>query len=425
MIKSFSIENYRSINQKVTLHFAKSGKKKSELPHYHRVGNTELALTSAIYGANASGKSNLLRAMADLKQLVLRSDRNEPLASIPEYRPFRLQRGNENKPVQLQLEWYIHAIPYAYTLHFSQQQIEWEKLVFSPFGKEALLFERHADKEMLFGDYFKGEKRIIERMLLPNQLFLSKGAKNNSETCLTVYNNLKENLRISQHSDNRSQKGNVFALELAKNPDSAFANKLSALVAALDTGIAKLTAIENPRNEWVHRSPSGGIRPPYEIKTQHSLYDENSQPIGSEEFDLNDESSGTNSLLFLGGVILNVLENGSTLIIDEFETNLHPFLTAYLIKLFHNPVSNPKNAQLVFTTHDTTLLNGDLFNRDQIWFTEKNELGATELTRCSDIEGLRLGTPLEKWYLSGLLGGTAIIDDSNLFIEFQKEKGDA
>jgi AAA15 family ATPase/GTPase len=116
---------------------------------------------------------------------------------------------------------------------------------------------------------------------------------------------------------------------------------------------------------------------------------------------------------------LDALDHGRVLVVDEFEKNLHPSITQFLIQLFHNPVVNPNNAQLIFATHDITQLSNDHFRRDQVWFTEKNEFGATSLFRCSDIQGIRLGTPLDKWYASGRFGATPIIDDVDFLIEMQ------
>lgn len=137
-----------------------------------------------------------------------------------------------------------------------------------------------------------------------------------------------------------------------------------------------------------------------------------------------DESTGTRSLFVIGGIVLDALEEGKLLIVDEFEKNLHPAITEYLIKLFHNDITNPKNAQLVFATHDVTQLSNDNFRRDQIWFTQKDEYGATELFRASDIGGVRLNTPLDKWYASGRFGVTPIIDDSDFLIAMQEGSGE-
>ncbi len=290
-----------------------------------------------------------------------------------------------------------------------------------------MLFERSSEGETLFGDQFKGEKKAIQRLVLSNQLLLSKGAENNSESCLAVYDFFKNHLyTITGHNSPASLLAGMFSMPLAREPDSPFAQKYNALIRALDTGIRKVISKEA---DWKKKTsgPTGFFEPnnrgQYEITTLHELYDENNRTIDHEEFDLKDESSGTKSLFYLGGLILRVLEKGSVLVVDEFDTSLHPLVTSYLIRLFANPLSNPKGAQLLFATHDVTLLDEELFNRDQIWFTEKNERGGTELVRCSDIEGLRSDAPIGKWYLSGRLGGTAIIDDSDLVSLWQKELG--
>src|SRR5690606_4299426 len=134
----------------------------------------------------------------------------------------------------------------------------------------------------------------------------------------------------------------------------------------------------------------------YDIKTKHPLFD-GEENIGFEKYDVDDESTGTKGLFVIGGIILDALETGRVLVVDEFEKNLHPSITQFLTKLFHNPLTNPLNAQLVFATHDISQLSNDNFRRDQVWFTEKNEYGATSLIRCSDIQGIRLNTPLDKW----------------------------
>ena len=139
-------------------------------------------------------------------------------------------------------------------------------------------------------------------------------------------------------------------------------------------------------------------------------------------FDIEDESAGTQSLLFMAGLILDALDEGSVIIVDEFEKNLHPGITQYLIKLFQNPITNPNHAQLLFATHDITQLNNQVFRRDQVWFTEKDEKGITTIFRCSEIKGLRLNTPIDKWYSSGRLGATPIINDLDFLLSMQSKK---
>lgn len=430
MIKSISIGNFRSIKDKVALDFSKSNRKKSDLPNYISISNTELASTTVIYGANASGKSNLIRSFKALVYLILNSSKFAPDDKLVPYEPFRLSQGFEKKPVSIEFEFFIEDVRYTYSIEFSEKYIEKENLVFYPLGKEASLFNRIKGKTIQFGEYFRGEKKTIEKLTLPNQLFLSKAAENNAESILPVFHFFKNKIYIdpfiNQYKESGSERFN--AKRLADEPESAFSKKLNALICALDTGIYSISAKETDWNsvKFPDNMPDN-IRKEiqedfkYEIKTVHELFNEKNEKTGLIDFDIVEESTGTRSLLSIGGIIIDALEKGSVLVIDEFEKNLHPIITSYLIKLFNEKLFNPKNAQLIFATHDVTQLNEELFNRDQVWFTQKDEFGVTELIRCSEINGIRLNTPLDKWYIAGRLGGTAIINDTNFIMAMQEE----
>jgi len=430
MIKSASIQNFRSIKDLIALDFSKSNRKKGGLSNYISISNIEIATSSVIYGANASGKSNLLRAFKALEYLVLNSAKFAPDEKLGPFEPFRLAKGFDKKMVNIELEFFIDQIRYIYSLVFGEKLIVQEKLLFFPMGKEATLFNRVKGKEIQFGEYFKGEKKTIEKLTLPNQLFLSKAAENNAESALPVFHFFKNRIKVYPFLNQYYESGleRFYAKRLADEPESPFAKKLNALICALDTGINSISAKETDWNsvKFPDNMPDN-IRKKiqedfkYEIKTVHELFDENNKSSGLIDFDIDEESTGTRSLLSIGGIIIDALEKGSVLVIDEFEKNLHPIITSYLIKLFNEKIFNPKNAQLIFATHDLTQLNEELFNRDQVWFTQKNEFGATELIRCSDIKGLRLNAPLDKWYVAGRLGGTAIINDTNFVMAMQEK----
>lgn len=430
MIKSVSIRNFRSIKDLITLDFSKSNRKKGDLSNYISISNTELATTTVIYGANASGKSNLLRAFKALEYLVLNSAKFGPEDKLGPFEPFRLTNGFDKKMVSIELEFFIDQIRYIYSLVFGEKLIDQEKLLFFPTGKEATLFNRVKGKKIQFGEYFKGEKKTIEKLTLPNQLFISKAAENNAESALPVFQFFKNGIKVYPFLNQYNESGleRFYAKRLADEPESPFAKKLNALICALDTGINSISAKETDWNsvKFPDNMPDN-IRKKiqedfkYEIKTVHELFDENNKSSGLIDFDIDEASTGTRSLLSIGGIIIDALEKGSVLVIDEFEKNLHPIITSYLIKLFNEKIFNPKNAQLIFATHDITQLNEALFNRDQVWFTQKNEFGVTELIRCSDIKGLRLNAPLDKWYVAGRLGGTAIINDTNFVMAMQEE----
>ncbi|MCC6548597.1 MAG: ATP-binding protein [Ignavibacteriaceae bacterium] len=433
MLKSFSVGNFRSIKETCTLDFTRSGRKKSDISNYASVGGSELSLNSVIYGANASGKSNLIRAVKAFSALINYSAKFAPDEHIFAYEPYRLETGYDQKPVCFTIEFILNSIRYYYSIQFTAKSIVHEKLSYYPLKRETLIFDRNEKREIDFGDAFKGERKTIERLTLPNQLFLSKAAENNAEICIPVFNLLTEGITFLPSSVNsiNQQMEQLVAEKFSNDPDSSFAKKLTTLMSSLDTGIRSFTIIEQPSGvseSLLYYAPAASaaqhISKPYKIKTVHIIHDTKNNSFSKVLFDIADESAGTRNLFTLAGIILLVLDKGNVVIIDEFEKNLHPLITTYLIRLFTNPVTNPKNAQLIFATHDITQLQEETFNRDQVWFTEKNERGETELIRCSDIKGLRLNAPLDKWYISGRLAGTAIINDTDFMIAMQKDAGE-
>lgn len=422
MLVYFSVSNFRSFKDKATLDMRKTSAK--GFPENYK---GELLRTSVLYGSNASGKSGFLRAMRALDYLVMQSADFKPQKEIPTYEPFLLDVNSRQKPVEFEVEFINDDIKYLYKVRFSQYQIEFEELSFYKGNAKALLFSRAGDADIKFGDYYKGAKKVIEKLLLPNQLFLSKAAVNNVEALMGAYNFFDEQLYTLPVMDNEREEDlkSFYARRLAEDTDGTFAKRFNALICALDTGIEEVnveevdwTNIEFP--SAVPEELRGQIqeRFRYDIRTTHGLF-ENGERIGKHAFEVKDESTGTKNLFALGGIIIEALEYGQVLVVDELERNLHPMVTKFLIQIFHNPILNSHNAQLIFATHDVSQLSSEVFRRDQVWFSEKNEIGASELFRCSDLEGVRLNTPLDKWYMTGRFGATPIINDVDFLLAMQ------
>jgi len=446
MIKSFSITNFKSISDKVALSFTETRRKKNLNDNYSE--KTRIALSSVLYGANASGKSNILKAFAVLKYLIKESSKLKPNEPIRVYQPFKLNNKYLKLPTTLKIEFYIKNTLYIYEVSFDRKSIVKEKLDFYLSKRPANLFTREKNREFYFGEHFKGEKKLIETITLPNQLFLSKAAENNVECILPVFEylnehivtyNLSEEISKSKVPDFLKSLSELFlindfetifserltekylAKKIHQDPNSSFIKKINTLIASLDTGIKEIASSKEEKgisNLLVPASDKKNDILKYTLKTIHK--DNTNKDV---EFSLDDESRGTRYLISLSTLLIEALESGKILIIDEFEKNLHPLISNYLVKLFNEKtLFNKNNTQLIFATHDVTLLNEENFNRDQIWFVEKNNHGSTEVFRCSEIKGLRLNNPLDKWYLSGRLGGTAIINDAEFISEFQKNK---
>ena len=427
MLIRFSVKNFRSIKDRAEITMKKTGLKELNINTYTVLNNIKLLKSAIIFGPNASGKSCFLRAFKALEYLILNSSNFKPDQNIAPYEPHKLELQHSKAPVQFEIEFIRNNIRFEYLVSFLNDRIEKEELSFFPNSVRTLLFSRIFGKKIKFGESYKGGKLTIEKLLLPNQLFLSKAAENNVESVLGAFRFFGQGIMILPFLEEYGETSisRLYAKRLAEEKDSSFSRRFNSLICALDTGISSVKAEEVdwknfkfPDNmpEEVKKQFQEEYK--YDIKTQHTLFKGNKE-AGFEYFDIDEESKGTKSLFVIGGIILDALEKGKVLVVDEFEKNLHPSITRFLIKLFHNPLSNPKNSQLIFATHDITQLSNDNFRRDQIWFTEKNEFGATSLYRCSDIKGIRLGTPLDKWYSSGRFGATPIIDDVDFLIEMQ------
>jgi len=398
--------------------------------NYAKTANKKQILKSAVvYGPNASGKSNILKALQALEYLVLSSASYKLDEEIETYEPFKLEKSCRTQPINIQISFLYGNIQYDYAISYTAKRIETEELYYYPTSTKSLLYSRTADKDMKFGDYYKGVKKTLEKLTLPNQLFLSKASENNVEALKDPFLFFRNGLQAYSTLENyqESSFARFYAKRLAENSKSAFAKRFNALICSLDTGITSVTAKETDWGDATFGNIPEEVKNrikedyKYEIKTHHPLYD-NEKVVDSEIFDIRDESTGTQSLFAIAGLLIDALDKGRTLVVDEFEKNLHPDITKYFIRLFHNPDVNKKNAQLIFATHDISQLSNEHFRRDQVWFTYKDKVGATELMRCSEIPGLRLGTPIDKWYASGRLGAVPILDDRSFLFEMQNEE---
>lgn len=430
MLIRFGVENFRSVKEEQVLDLLIRNDAGNETVPLASARGRGISLVTALYGANASGKSNFLRAMNALEYLVMRSAEFRPDQPIAPYEPYRLDEETMEAPVRFSILFQVDGVKYDYEVAFDRDSIVEERLAYYPFGNRKELFYRMGDPPILFGDSYRGPKRVLERMLLPNQLFLSKAAINNVDMLLPAYRFFEEGFSVFPYITDyrRSSMTHLFARRLAEEPDSLFTRRFNALICALDTGIS---AIRVEEKDWDDASlpesmpaeEKDKIKEAYKYKVmaRHPMWRGDTQ-VGYTMFDFNDESIGTRRLLVVAGLILEALENGYTLVLDEFENNLHTHVGAYLIDLFKKPHINTKGAQLILATHDVTLLSNDRFRRDQIWMVEKDANGASVLYPVSDIGGVRKHAPLDKWYLSGTLGGTPIINDLDFQFLFPHEE---
>lgn len=430
MILEFTVKNYRSIeNQTFSLHA--SNKIKEFSHNINTTNNTSLLNSCIIYGRNASGKSNFLNALMTLKVFLLRSDQLKHSEDIIFYQPFEFDLFLKEKPVDFELIFITKDnLKFKYQISFNKEKILFESLYYFPNSKPAKLFVREFNQEISYGEYYTGSRKSIENELLENQLFLSKSATRNIYLLKEVYLFFLEEIEayVLHESDIDDSFINLLAEMIYENDNLYFKENINNILQASDVNIIdfEVNKIDysqiNLPDISLYKIKSDLIKNhPYTVITHHKLFDGHKE-IGKQRINLVEESLGTKRLLLVGGLIIQALSNGGVVIIDELDKGLHPLLTKLLIKLFHSKKTNPYNAQLIFASHDSSLLDNELFRRDQIYFTEKDYEGKTSIYRLSDINGVRKDVPYDRWYLSGRFNAVPIIEDLELKFEPREPK---
>jgi AAA15 family ATPase/GTPase len=430
MIIDFTIENFRSIKEKQTFSLiAGSGKKHSgNFFENENYSNLKLLKTSVIYGANASGKTNIIRALHAFRYLILFSSDLKPGDNIKCYDPFLFDDTFSTKPTYFSLNFIgTDNIKYEYSISFNKEEVLSEELKYYPKDYPATLFTRQKTGEVKTGKYFDN-KKSVPKQVLKNRLFLSEvGGNSYHEHMNGIYLFFKEKIQVW----NLTESFNIHHLErritqlLSEEQNSNLLKKMSDLVRVADLKVEKISItkrgeLDSKVLEGIPDELKEDLieQYKYKVETVHN-YRNKAGDIVTKKIDLNDESHGTKVLYALGGLILEKFQSGGVIIFDELENSLHPILCRFLISLFHNEKVNTKNTQLIFTTHQTELLGERLFRKDQIWLTNKIKFGETEFYSLADFDNVRDDVPLDKWYMSGKFDGLPKIKE----IEFALSNG--
>ncbi len=422
MIIDLTISNFKSIKEPVTISALATNVK--EYPENTFAPNNEkdirLLKSIVIYGANASGKSNILNAFETLQNFILGSTDLKLNDEIPFYFPFKLDKAWSNRPSMFEIEFIgTDLIRYRFSIKFNKKEVLKEALSFFPKGQEANLYFREKGKKIKFGDYFSGPARTIEKQLLKNNLFLSKAANSNNKLLENIYLYFLDNIDLQPVFKPPFLMDFTTHACINENLKHIDEKLISYFLKVADVGIEYMNIsiikekdMNLPDNlpEEIKKELIKNIS--HRPQIYHKLF-EGKDEAGNIAFDIDEESAGTKKLYELAGRILNCLNHGYSFIVDELSSSLHPLMTQALINLFHQ--SNKKNAQLIFATHDTTFLTPELFRRDQVWFTEKDQYGATSLYSLSDFDykKVRSDIPFDKWYLSGRFGALPVISGFN------------
>jgi len=411
MLISISVRNFKSIRDLQTLSLEARKDAHLEWSNVIGEGKRRLVKAAAIYGANASGKSNLIKALVWFRDFVVGSSKEKQIGEQIDIDPFRLSSETEKAPSHFEIEFHREGFDYRYGFELTSDKVEAEWLFRkSPNAKPAKLFTReHQNFEVSSSNFREGKG--LEKRTRPNALFLSVCAQLNGEESGKILEWMLRLLYVPSLTGTNFD--TLPAAEQLQDPTQQ--EKLLDLTRTADFNIqslhsemediAKATRPGETDSLWT-RSVIGGKIATGKIKTTHRKFDAKGTPCGDVEFDLQeDESDGTQKFLALCGPVLHALEEGNILLVDELEARLHPRLTQAILDLFHSP-ANRKNAQLICATHDVTLLEPERFRRDQIWFCEKDEAGATDLFSLADIDSnlVRPTSKFSRQYMLGLFG---------------------
>lgn len=417
MLIEFSVSNYRSFREKQTLSMVAtprlSKKRNVFKADIHGERFPDLLKVAAIYGPNASGKSSLIQALG-IARLLLLSKPNADDKLLP-VKPFRFDSDLQNEPSKFEYNFIRGGVRYQFLIGLTENRITEEKLLFYPKGKESLLYDRVLTSEgevYKFGDALEGGKEIhaVWRKLTgPKILFLSQAVANSSEELVQLkipFRWFIDGLLVVAQ-DTMSMWSMASRNVLKKIPDMSVV--LEKFLQDVDIPVSKITFEGSEDSEGlvdaVKKLTAEELLSDKEIKTTLT----HTSLLGEAEFDFFEESGGTQNLIgfWLPWVKMSVKldSGGGILAVDELDSSLHPEIVANLIE---KHLESGNGSQLIFTTHDTHLMNTKVLRRDQFWITERDANGATNMFSIHDFEG-REGEDVEKRYFEGRYRGLPLI----------------
>lgn len=424
MLIEFSVGNYRSFKEKATFSMVAanlvSAEKKLDENNVLEVDdNVKLLKSAAIYGANASGKSNLAKALRFMRLFAVNSSKETQSTEKIGVERFKLSTETEVKPSFFEIVFLMNHKRYRYGFEATCDEVVSEWLFYVPKSRETRLFERRLNDFKISSVY---KANGIQRITRRNALFLSVSAQFNVEIAEGILDWLTNRIKNVSGLDDRGYQGyTIRCLMENENKD-----EIIQLLKKLDLGFGDVKVKENEinidsltdnlpnkiKNSILKRTKANSAL----VKTIHRKFDEKLTSVSTELFNLKDqESEGTQKVFALAGPLVSTLKDGKVLFIDEFDARLHPLISRAIVDLFNSKETNPNNAQLIFMTHDTNLLSNKLFRRDQIWFAEKDRYGATDLYSLVEYK-VGNDASFEGDYIKGRYGAIPYIGNLNHLI---------
>jgi uncharacterized protein len=431
MLIEFSVGNYRSFKEKVTFSMVAANlvSQDKDLDNNNVFAvDKELSLvkSAAIYGANASGKSNLAKALQFMKWFMVNSSKETQSTEAIGVERFRLSTETDDQPSFFEIVFLLDGQQHRYGFTADREKVRSEWLYYVPKTRETKLFDRQEDKFDITKVY---KADGIAAKTRSNALFLSVSAQFNVDKSEKILNWLTYGFHlVSGLNDENLLHGTTSflfrsdihdkAIKLIKSMDLDIVgveiNKLSLNVDEKPSNIPYdiWKELREDTNRHFKTNPTPNI-----IRTIHRKLNTIGEQVSLERFSLlGEESEGTQKLFALISLIVGALNYGIVLIIDEFDARLHPLMSRSIVELFNSNETNPHNAQLIVMTHDTNLLSNKIFRRDQIWFTEKDRYGATSLYSLAEYK-VRNDASFESDYIKGKYGAIPYIQVAESFIE--------
>ncbi len=411
MLIEFSVENFRSIKERVTLSMIAASKRDELQDNLIQTNfkDMDLLKSAVIYGPNASGKSNIIRALWTMRGIIRKSNKIQKGEELPLV-PFMFDMKSQTQPSSFEVLFIQDGIRYIYGFSADSRKIYDEYLYYFPSGKKSIIFERTETTDFKFTKDVREQKELAGRTLA-NALYLSTATQWNYEKTSKAFDWFKNLKFINASSSNKSFTANL----LTKDKNAK--EYVRELLRGADTGIQDINIkIKEISLEDLPEDFPESLRDIFlkdgkgkviDAKTVHYINGREDSPVN---LDIYDESDGTQKFFYLSGPLYDVLKNGKILFVDELSVRLHPYLVESLVKRFNSEKYNPNGAQLIFTTHNTYLLKQSLFRRDQIWFTEKTPEESTDLYSLYEIKGIRKEENIEKGYLLGRYGAIPFIE---------------
>jgi len=447
MLISFALENWLSFKERSTFSMV-AGLEKQHAKRVPRIKDYKMSLLpiAAIYGGNASGKTNLLKALSFAKDMIVRG--TQPEAYIP-VMPFRLDSACLKAPTLLSFELFTDNRCYEFGFKVTSEKVVEEWLIEIRKTTEKELYYRHGDK-IRFAPELK-KKQFLQfafQGTRDNQLFLTNAVHQKVETFKPIYKWFRDKLVLIA-PDSR-----FGPLEIVLQKDHPLSQQMSKALSQLDTGIARLgeeyIEIENlPIPEKLHQQLMSdlaeGDRVDFRVEPDQDrflitkkdgaikarkLVSYHSNPQGEEiRFEINHESDGTRRAIDLLPAFLDLIGGTDRVyVIDELDRSLHTLLSQSLLKGYLNAVDQDARSQLLFTTHDVLLMDQKIFRRDEMWVTERDPMGCASLIAFSDYKDIRSDKDIRKSYLQGRIGGIPrllLMDPPTNKPSTDKTKGDA